>query len=260
MAPQFSNGKNKIIMDTEFIKQYGEDILCYNLRTARQKKRMQYKDFDKRLIGLHKEEKALYEQKRNLGWEPLHPPVQKGWKRFFVLRDDVAKSRHAVFFEDILKNINTCTWSHRKDFKVKKRRFGKKSYVVKPQYLLKLNSRKFEELNFSDREKQFFHEVWEYDWSKVLVKKFVFTELWRYRLIVKPNMIDRIRKIDAELETRLDEIDEYLEKNNYRGKQIKLVHGRGWRSRSGLEHEKYNEENPLKNKSLSRVLDECLHN
>ena len=37
-------------MDTKFIQQYGEDILCYRLRTARQKKRMQYEDFDKQLI------------------------------------------------------------------------------------------------------------------------------------------------------------------------------------------------------------------
>lgn len=78
MAPQFPNGKNKIIMDTKVIEQYGEDILCYRLRTARQKKRMQYKDFDRQLIQLHKEQNALYAQKRNLGWEVLHPPVQKG--------------------------------------------------------------------------------------------------------------------------------------------------------------------------------------
>jgi hypothetical protein len=51
-------------MDTKIIKQYGEDILCYKLRTARQKKRMQYNDFDKQLIQLHKKEKALYLQKK----------------------------------------------------------------------------------------------------------------------------------------------------------------------------------------------------
>ncbi len=39
-------------MDTKLIQQYGEDILCYRLRTARQKKRMRYEDFDKQLIQL----------------------------------------------------------------------------------------------------------------------------------------------------------------------------------------------------------------
>lgn len=103
MALQLSTEKNKIIMDTKLIKQYGEDIFCYRLRTARHKKRMQYEDFDKQLIQLHQEENGLYEQRRNLGWEPLLPAVQKGWKRFFVLRDDVARSKQAEFFENILK-------------------------------------------------------------------------------------------------------------------------------------------------------------
>ena len=84
-------------MDTKIIKQYGEDMLCYDLRNARQKKRKRYADFDKQLIQLHKKEKALYVQKRNLGWQPLHPPVQKGWVRYFVVRDDVAKSKYGEF-------------------------------------------------------------------------------------------------------------------------------------------------------------------
>src|SRR5258705_13148999 len=120
-------------MDTQLIQQYGEDILCYRLRTTRQKKRMQYKDFDKQLIQLHKEERALYELKRNLGWELLIPSVQKGWKRFFVLRDDVQSSKQAEFFQGILKKINTYEWSHRKDFVARRRKKekGRKVYVVK---------------------------------------------------------------------------------------------------------------------------------
>lgn len=74
---------------------------------CRQKKRMQYEDFDKQLISLDKKRDDLQELKRNLGWEPLIPPVQKGWKRFFVLRDDVERSKHAEFFQNILKKINT---------------------------------------------------------------------------------------------------------------------------------------------------------
>jgi hypothetical protein len=47
-------------MDTKLIKQFGTDILCYRIRTARQKKRMQYEDFDKQLIALNKEQEPLY--------------------------------------------------------------------------------------------------------------------------------------------------------------------------------------------------------
>ena len=107
-------------MDTKLIKQFGTDILCYRIRTARQKKRMQYEDFDKQLIALSKEEIILHNH--NPGWEPLTPPVQRGWKRFFVLRDDVARSDDAQFFQNILAKINTEKWSYRKDFKKKKRK------------------------------------------------------------------------------------------------------------------------------------------
>lgn len=69
-------------MDNKLIEQYGEDILCYRLRTARQKKRMQYEDFHKYLIRLSKEEKGLMKLKRELGWETLKPPVQKDGNGF----------------------------------------------------------------------------------------------------------------------------------------------------------------------------------
>src|SRR5688572_12105392 len=134
-------------MDTKFIRVYGEDILCYRMRTARQKIRMQYADFDKFLIQLHREERDLYEKKRNLGWEALSPPVQKGWKRFFVLRDDVERSKQADFFKGILVKINTYDWSSRKDFKIKKRKRGRKTHVIKSQKLLEPGEFHFQKLN-----------------------------------------------------------------------------------------------------------------
>jgi len=71
-------------MDTKLIKQWGSEILSYRLRSARNKKRAQYEDFHKQLVQLGKERRALWVQKQNLGWEPLVPPVQKGWKRVFA--------------------------------------------------------------------------------------------------------------------------------------------------------------------------------
>ena len=242
-------------MDTKIIQRYGEDILCYRLRTARQKKRLQYEDFDKRLIALNKERRSLRKQKGNLGWDPLTPPVQKGWKRFFVLRDEVAKSKHGEFFQNILKKINTYDWSYRKDFKIKKRRFGKKNYMVREQKLLQPWEWHFLKLGFNEYEKQMFHEEYHFSkWSKEPVKRYVFNEPWRFVLITKPNMITKIRKIDPPLESRLQEIRSFLERNDHEGRSAKLLCGnyqwRGWK-----EFEKYNEANPYKNKSLQQVID-----
>ena len=51
-------------MNSKLIQQYGEDILCYRLRTARQKKRMQYKDFEKQLLKINREERKLLEKRQ----------------------------------------------------------------------------------------------------------------------------------------------------------------------------------------------------
>jgi hypothetical protein len=243
-------------MDTKIIQEYGEDILCYRLRTARQKKRMQYEDFDKHLIQLHKEEKALYEQRKNLGWEPLVPPVQKGWKRFFVLRDDVARSREADFFQAILKKINTYDWSYRKDFIIRKRRFGRKKYRVKEQRLLAPYEWHFAKLDFSDSEKQMFHEVFHYEkWSKGPVRRFVFNEPWRFVLRVRPNMITKVRKKDEVIEARLKEIDSYMRRDNNRNRQTKLLYGDS-RQRYWKREELIKEKNPLKDRSVQQIMDE----
>lgn len=255
VAPQFSTEKKLFIMDTKFIKKWGEDILSYRHRTARAKKRAQYKDFHKHLIKLYKEERALRKQQRNLGWEPLTPPVQKGWKRSFVLRQDVKQSKQADFYAGILARINTKDWSHRKDFKVKKRAFGKKKYVVKDQGLITPGEYEFCKLAFTDEEQKLFYEVIYLDRKKRYVKKYVFAEPWRFVLKVQPNIIYKIRKRDAVIERRLQEIDSYLERTAYRGILNHLLYGSSysWYWEDGI---KYNEVNGFKNKPLQRILDE----
>jgi hypothetical protein len=241
-------------MNNQLIQQYGEEILSYRIRNARQKKRMQHEDFEKQLITWHKGEIALWRQRSNLGWVPLIPPFQKGWKRSFVLRPDVARGKHAVFFDSILKKINTHDWSHRKDFLVKRKKFGKKIYVVKHQQLLAPWECHFLKLGFSETEKQFFRmeEHWEKNACKPL-KRYVFSEPWRFVLQTRPNMIEKIRIMSPVLEARLAQIDNYLKRNDYRKKQMKILCGY-YQYKFGKKIEKYNESNPIKGKSLIVII------
>lgn len=243
-------------MDKKLIQTYGEEILCYRLRSARQKKRAQYEDFHKHLIQLYKENRALDLKDKNLGWEPLVPPVQRGWKRYFVLRDDVARSKQAPFFENILKKINTSYWSHRKDFKVKRRKYGKKIYVIKPQKLQEPGQLEFARLEFTDEEKRFFNIEIYYHPKKIdPVIRFVFNEPWRFVLRVRPNMIDKLKVMDSEIESRSQEIDNYLKGNAYDNVLYGKLFGYGRHDHlKGLEREK--EKNPMKHKPLHRILDE----
>ncbi len=126
------------------------------LRSARRRKRMQPEDFDKKLIRLHNELMALRAQVRNLGWTVLTPPVQRGFIRFFTLRHDIRKTKQAAFFEKILTKINTQQWSDRKDFKKKRKKFGKKIYTVREQRLRDLEEREFYGNKFTEHERFYF--------------------------------------------------------------------------------------------------------
>jgi hypothetical protein len=247
-------------MDTKLIKQYGSEILSYRLRTARQKVRAQYKDFHKHLIALHKEEKALRKQKWNLGWEPLVPPVQKGWKRFFVLRDDVARSKAADFYSGILTKINTVEYSHRKDFKRKKRAFGRKKYVVREQYLLRPDEYHFQKAAFTEAEQAQFHAQYSFEKGRgKFIKRYVFNEPWRFVLRIRPNMIDKVRKQDPELDAKLKEIDTYLERNGFNKIQDRLLDfSYKWWKWAGVK--KHTEMNWTKNKPLTEILNELKGN
>ncbi|OQP50797.1 hypothetical protein A4H97_02945 [Niastella yeongjuensis] len=240
-------------MDSKLVKQYGTEILSYRLRTVRQKKRMQYEDFDKKLLRLKKERNRLYRQEKDLGYEPLIPPVQKGWKRFFVLREDVARSKHAEFFENILKKINTYDWSYRKDFRVRKRRYGRNKYGVKTQALLRPYEDHFQRLNFTDVEKSFFYPALKMDHKGRFERYFVFSELWRFVLRVRPNMIDKVKRRDEVIEKRLAEIEDYLEWNNYKCRLEKLTQGDCWR-RKWRDDFRFSGKNPCKNRPIHLIL------
>jgi hypothetical protein len=242
-------------MDSKLIQQYGTDILCYRLRTARQKKRMQFEDFDKYLLSLDRESRQLQQRQNDLRWETLDPPVQKGWKRFFVLKEGVTSKDQTEFFEGILKKINSFEWSHRKEFRIKRRRNGRKIYRIKEQKLVEPEAWQFKKLGFSENEKKFFHLEWKYYSDKTTpAVKYVFNQPWRFVLRVRPNMIYRMRSLDPLLQSRMQEMDNFIKRNGLNGRRIKLVYG-GNRWNHKPRGDRYDEQNPLKNKPLQRTLD-----
>ncbi|MFT3824325.1 MAG: hypothetical protein QM731_10410 [Chitinophagaceae bacterium] len=238
-------------MDNKLIEQYGGDILCYRLRTARQKKRMQYKDFDKQLLRLRKEETALYQKEEDLGWELLEPPIQRGWMRFFVLRDDVARCRHTGFFEKILERINTTQLCDRKDFKKKKRKRGRRIYVAKEQTLKRLTDWEFRKMEFTIPEQSFFYEVIKTERNGVKCKYYYFSEPWRFVLRVRPHIIYKVKKEDCAIESRLKEIQAYLKCNAYDRRQEKLLCGSIRYRDKALNKPS----DPFYEKSLKQILD-----
>lgn len=234
-------------MDTE--------IECFRLQTSRRKKRMQHEGFERYLRDLYRLESQLAKRKNNLGWEPLVPPVMRGWKRFFVLRGDVAESPQAAFFGGILEKINTVQYSHRKDFTKKGRKRGRKIRVATHQGLLDAYFRLHRRQPFTPAELAFFEkgEVWTKS-GHFSHFRYVFTEPWRFVLRVEPNMITKVRKRDNVLESEIDCLRRTINRFRLRPGMHRLIYGRyQWKHR---QTERLREKNALKNKPISRVLDE----
>ncbi len=233
----------------------------FRLKSLRRKKRLQYLDFDKKLIKLYKEERAISKQIWNLGYEELNPPIQKGWKRSFVLLDDVRRSKDGRFFQGILDKINTVQYSWKKDFKGKRRQRGKKIYVVREQELERLGELSLRKKKFNPEELEYFNI------ARVPAGKageglwlYTFQEPWRYKLKIEPNIIRRTKVKDFDLERRANEIEHYFDRNHLRPRMSKVVHGRyQWRLRYHYEGElpKY-EYDPFKNRSFADILDEYM--
>jgi hypothetical protein len=228
------------------------DLLYYRLRTERERKRAQRKGFEKKLRALDRERRDLWQKQRNLGWVKLEKPVIRGWKRFFVLRDDVAESIHAEFFKSILDKIGTVNFSNRKDFKARKKRVKKWGYETKKQELLKPEAWQLKKMNFTEKEQSFFEEKVILNKHRLWVKVYEFKEPWRFVLKIKPNMITHTRVRNVEMESRAAELDNYFDMNYLQPRLDKLY---GWSYKYRRDYEKRQEVYVFENKPLREVLD-----
>lgn len=222
------------------------------LRTARQRKRAAYGQWERELRRLHRQRSELWQALRSLPMVPLDPPVQKGWIRFFELREDQRHLATADFYRGILSRINNVLWSWKPDFKVRRRHRGRKIYVDRPQQLRALNAWQFRRAGFTEEERALFQEESRLDECGRLYVVYRFSEAWRYTLRIAPNLIDKVRQRDAELDSRLQQLENHLERRALAGPMSNLL---------GNRHRWYRRErpsektvNPLHNRSLAQVL------
>lgn len=226
----------------------------FRIRTKRRRKRASIEAKDKELIRLYKQDKELRKQKQELPMIDLVPPIQKGYKRLFVVRDDVKRSKMGSFYENLLQKINTFQYNETKIFKKKTKKFGRKIYVEREQSLKVFYPNEFAKLKLNERQIACFELrlLQEIRGKTIYTKEvYVFKEPWRFVLRIRPNMIEKVKLFDAELEQKMAEVDAVIYKNyNNHGRLKKL---RGWGGYNYINEEKY--KNPLKNMPLYQVIE-----
>jgi hypothetical protein len=201
------------------------------IKSARRKRRLVKTDRDKQLIQLDKRRTELWQQKKLLPLVPLEVPYQRGWKRFFVLRDDIKRSPRAAFFEILLVKINTVEYHYDKSFKRKKRRKRCYGYEVRQQLLREFYPYSWQanRMNLTDDEKACFIRIETFDVkTRRIDVKYAFTEPWRYVLKVMPHMVTHTQLMDEDIEKELSYIDDHIDNHNLAPRINLLTRGRGY--------------------------------
>ena len=224
------------------------------LRNLRSRKRIAREDHEKYLRECIKRQKVLFKQRRELPLVPLEKPYQKGYVRFFVLREDVRQGKQADFFATLLEKINTYQYADNRKFQKKKKRRGKRVYIARKQELYTFSQweweRALERGKFTQKERAYFAKIECFNRQKDRFEiHYEFTEAWRFELRVKPNMITHYRPVDIAIERELAELDKIIDDYKNLGIIHSKIYGRSysWRQyqKRYMPKEKY-KRTPLK--------------
>lgn len=212
------------------------ECLC-RIKSARQKKRLVKKDHDKQLIHLNRRRDELWKQKTALPPVPLEVPYQRGWKRFFVLRDDVMRSPKAEFYTDLLAKINTVQYDRDDSFKRKKRRRGRYGYELRRQMLRDFDPYDWSNnrMKLSEQERACFVRIENFNAKNGRGdSRYVFAEPWRFVLKIAPYMVTHQKMIDVDIEKELAGIDGHIQNHCLRPRLNVLLQGgayKWWKAR-----------------------------
>jgi hypothetical protein len=182
----------------------------------RRQKRMDKKENEKDLISLWKKKMKLMQGKRALNWVELSKPERWGYKRFFVLREDVAKSREAEFLKGILKLVQNTVFSRDKKFEYKDYKTKKKLPIEQSVGFIahKDWNKLIAENKLTEKQKNCFEVRWRFNkggksgyWVYVLIKDYMFVTKVQlhyvtHRLIINPQLESELKELSNRIETQ----------------------------------------------------------
>ena len=228
------------------------------LRSLRSRKRIAREDHEKYLRECCNRHAELEKQRRNLPLVPLEKPYQKGYVRFFVLREDVRQGKQADFFATLLEKINTYQYADTRKFQKKKKRRGKRVYIARKQELYAFNQwewqRALERGKFTEKERAYFARIECFNRQKDRFETYYeFTEAWRFELRVKPNMITHYRPVDIAIERELAELDKIIDDYNNWNIITKKIYGHSYRYSWMYYEKRYNPKEKYKRTPLKEI-------
>jgi len=181
----------------------------------------------KRLRKMLKEYDKLSRARRDTGeWVDVEP-YQRGWIRYYVLRDDAKNRKDAREMQQVLDKINTEVHCNNERFERRNWKTGKMEPIPqKPKYL---TTEQYNDL--TEKQKSFFVK---HDWVEITMyggykqKRFVSGYVFEhsYYLVFKkePNIVTQHWIPNQEIESRFGELKEHMQRNNLWAKMNKAMH------------------------------------
>ena len=205
-----------------------EDSIFFSsrFRSKREKIRLIKTAKEKNVRLKYNRRKEISHELFNIPLVPLKKPYQKGFERFFVLRNDLKNEKEIEFFSQILNKINTVQYADSRKFVKKRKRNGKRIYVPGIQNLRPLQPYEFSGPNsiLNDGERKYFACIEVYDSITNRFKgMYEFLQPWRFRLIIKPNMITHYKPLDIDLKKEEAEVDHFFDNYTNQGILYKIT-------------------------------------
>lgn len=188
---------------------------------ARRQKRFDKKDEHKKLIGLWNKQSRLWAASRNYNWIEYPKPIRKGYVRFMVLREDIAKSREAHIYKPLLKFINSKDFSRTKKFMYKPRGSKvKRAVQIETKSIDHYDWQKKVEPHLTLKQKSLFEKRW-HNPSRFRGRvigsgqwKYHFLKPWMFVPKVEPYYVTHYLEVNPQLESETQELWNKIYVNN----------------------------------------------
>ena len=162
---------------------------------------------DKQVIAAVREYHAL--NKRRYTIVRLQQPFQRGWRRHYVLGERALHHPDRSMLESILEVIGSTRVHHSRTFQHRRGRTRKLCEIEQP--LRPIPVHEWQRKRYPDTWFRFFRYELLLEWNGHWQPYWVFDQPSLFRLKVGRNWIDSIRQIDSAIESRMSELERWLE-------------------------------------------------
>ncbi len=182
----------------------------------RTSKRKTIESTDKKLIRLRKRMNELYKAERALPYIKLDKPIQRGFKKSFVMRDDITRRKDARDLSRILGIVNETVYCKNPEFKSKKYHNNQMEDI--PHAIRHIPANKWDTLELPDHFKKWFTYESRIKYgaygTSYEIKGYFFKFPWMFEPKVSPNFITHIQEIDPNIKSELSEINRFFDNHN----------------------------------------------